>query len=176
VSIVNRLEPLPSWEVKEYIEHRLKVAGYEGTTLFAPEALETIGTFTEGIPRNVNNFCFNALSLACALKQKVVDRAVVQEVIADLDISKMVSMPDVAQPPAAVVELPPVIKAEPVPVQRISAVNSAKPGPVAMKKAEVPTHADARSYLQEVALKLRNWQGNANPSQSKTETEPPSSE
>src|SRR5262249_40767777 len=81
VSIVHGLEPLPSWEIKNYVEHRLRIAGYEGDPLFAPEALATIAQFTEGIPRNVNNFCFNALSLACALRQKLVDSAVVQEVI-----------------------------------------------------------------------------------------------
>jgi general secretion pathway protein A len=175
VSIVNRLEPLPSWEVKEYIEHRLKVAGYEGPTLFPGETLETIASFTEGIPRNVNNFCFNALSLACALKQKVVDRAVVQEVIADLDISKLVSERETAPPPAVVAEVPAVVKLEAVSPPRVAA-NGTKPGPVPVRKNDVPTHADARSYLQEVALKLRNWQGNANPSQSKPETEPSSSE
>ena len=34
-----------------------------------------IARFTEGIPRNINNFCFNALSLACAMRQKTVDAA-----------------------------------------------------------------------------------------------------
>ena len=173
VSIVNRLEPLPSWEIKEYIEHRLKVAGYEGPTLFAPEAFDTIATFTEGIPRNVNNFCFNALSLACALKQKVVDLAVVKEVISDLDISKLVSMPAVEE--AAPVVAPAPVKVEPpaVPnmVQPIAPLpNLPKPGPVPVKKSDVFTHADARSYMQEVVLKLKSRQRNSVPLPSKTET------
>src|SRR5262249_8556263 len=88
VSIVNRLEPLAPWELKSYIEHRLKVAGYEGDQLFEEDILPEIARFTEGIPRNINNFCFNALSLACAMRQTVVDSAVVQEVMADLDIHK----------------------------------------------------------------------------------------
>jgi general secretion pathway protein A len=88
VSIVNQLEPLPVWEISNYIEHRLKVAGYQGAPLFTEEALDRMAEFTEGIPRNVNNFCFNALSLACALRQKTVDLDIVEEVISDLDISK----------------------------------------------------------------------------------------
>ena len=106
VSIVNRLEPLASWEIKNYIDHRLKIAGYEGGPLFTSEALSEIAQFTEGIPRNVNNFCFNALSLTCALRQKIVDLAVVQEVVSDLDISKHV--PDAAPGPVSLEALPSV--------------------------------------------------------------------
>jgi general secretion pathway protein A len=174
VSIVNRLEPLPSWEIKEYIEHRLKVAGYEGPTLFAPDAFDTIATFTEGIPRNVNNFCFNALSLACALKQKVVDLAVVQEVISDLDISKLVSMPLVED--VAPVIAPAPVKIEPPAVPKVALPNLPKPGPVPVKKSDLLTHADARSYMQEVVLKLKNRQGSSVSLPSKPETESPNSE
>src|SRR5579862_3801564 len=59
VSIVHGLEPLPASEIKNYIEHRLRIAGYEGEPLFAPEVYHEIARFTEGIPRNINNFCFN---------------------------------------------------------------------------------------------------------------------
>src|SRR3984885_3088485 len=38
VSIMHGLEPLPAWEIKSYIEHRLKIAGYEGEPLFTPDA------------------------------------------------------------------------------------------------------------------------------------------
>lgn len=70
ISLVNRLEPLPLTEVREYAVHRLRIAGFAGELPFTPDALATIAEFTEGIPRNVNNFCFNALSLACALRRK----------------------------------------------------------------------------------------------------------
>jgi general secretion pathway protein A len=128
ISIVNQLEPLSSWEIKNYIEHRLQIAGYEGEPLFMPEALAQISEFTEGNPRNVNNFCFNALSLACALRQKTVDSAVVQEVISDLDISKYVPAP-----------LHPQARAQ------TNSTPSLSP-------------ADAKAYMQQVAEKLRNWQ------------------
>src|SRR6202022_2505330 len=66
ISIVQGLAPLPAWEVKNYVEHRLRIAGYKGNPIFTSDAYESIVAATEGIPRNVNNFCFNALSLACA--------------------------------------------------------------------------------------------------------------
>src|ERR1700687_2637154 len=91
VSIVHGLDPLSPGEIKNYIEHRLRIAGYEGDPLFTPEVYEEIARFTQGIPRNINNFCFNALSLTCALQKKVVDSDAVKEVIADLDISKLTS-------------------------------------------------------------------------------------
>src|SRR5262249_12606794 len=82
VSIMHGLEPLPSWEVKNYIEHRMRVAGYNGADpVFTPEAYEEVARFSEGIPRNVNNICFNALSLACALREKAVNVDVVKEVL-----------------------------------------------------------------------------------------------
>ena len=53
------------------------------------DAYEAIADFTEGIPRNVNNFCFNALSLGYATQKKLLDLDTVKEVISDLDISKL---------------------------------------------------------------------------------------
>ena len=91
VSIVHGLQPLNAPEIKNYIEHRLRIAGYEGEPLFTPGVYEDIARFTEGIPRNINNFCFNALSLTCASQKKIVNSETVSEVIADLDISKLTS-------------------------------------------------------------------------------------
>jgi general secretion pathway protein A len=144
VSILHGLEPLPSWEVKNYIEHRLKIAGYTGDPLFVPEAYETIAEFTQGIPRNVNNFCFNALSLAYALQKKVVDSDVVKEVISDLDISKLTSEPE------------PISKSfEPVAPARLQRSAATKGNG---RREEVLSPAEAAAYMQEVALKLKNWQ------------------
>jgi general secretion pathway protein A len=161
VSIVNRLEPLPAWEIKSYVEHRLQIAGYEGDPLFTPEALAEIARFTEGIPRNVNNFCFNALSLACALRQKTVDLPIVQEVIADLDISKHVpelssDAPTVALEAPAVQATGPVMAAPP---RREDVPASISPAPPPGRNGESLTPAEAKAYMQQVAAKLKNWQG-----------------
>ena len=55
------------------MDHRLQVAGYKGARLFSPEAQELIAQVSEGIPRQINNYCFHALSLACAMRKKIVD-------------------------------------------------------------------------------------------------------
>jgi len=146
VSIVHGLEPLPVWEVKSYVEHRLRIAGYEGEPLFTPEAYEAIATFTRGIPRNVNNFCFNALSLACALREKVVNLDIVNEVTADLDISRLLStFPDQERFPHA----QPVASAVP---EFPSAPGAARQG------AHTLGPDEARAYMQKLAGKLKNWQ------------------
>jgi hypothetical protein len=88
---VNGLQPLLFEETNNYIQHRLRVAGHRGGSLFSAAALARITEFTAGIPRNINNLCFNSLSLGCALQQKVIDAAIVEEVISDLDISRHTS-------------------------------------------------------------------------------------
>jgi type II secretory pathway predicted ATPase ExeA len=87
ISIFATLKPLTRVETADYIEHRLKVAGYENSNpLFTPEAVSLIADYGDGIPRNINNICFNALSFGCALGRKVIDAEVVREAIVDLGL------------------------------------------------------------------------------------------
>jgi general secretion pathway protein A len=90
VSIVARLMPFDAAETKAYIEHRLRVAGYESNTpMFTDRAFAMIARHSQGIPRNINNLCFNAMSLGCVRKQDTIDRDVIKEVLADLDLSPL---------------------------------------------------------------------------------------
>jgi hypothetical protein len=91
VSLISGLQPLSFEETNNYIQHRLRVAGHRGEPLFSAAALARITEFAAGIPRNINSLCFNSLSLGCALQQKVMDAAIVEEVISDLDISRLTS-------------------------------------------------------------------------------------
>jgi general secretion pathway protein A len=145
VSIVHGLEPLSVGEIKNYIEHRLHIAGYTGGPLFSPEVYGDIARFTEGIPRNINNFCFNALSLTCALQKKVVDAETVKEVIADLDISKLTSdAPSTL--PTDFVDMPYAHSRQPA------------VAPNGQNNHEILSPAEAAAYMQQVAMKLKNWQ------------------
>ena len=91
LSVLSGLKPLPPEEINKYIQHRLRVAGYSGGPLFTPDAIHAIARFTEGIPRSINNVCFSALSLGCALQRAVIDADVIAEVIADFDLKGMTS-------------------------------------------------------------------------------------
>jgi general secretion pathway protein A len=87
ISIFARLQPFTPEETTLYILHRLRVAGYNSDMpLFTKDALALIAMCSEGLPRNINNLCFNALSLGSALQQKPIDRDVIRQVIDDLDI------------------------------------------------------------------------------------------
>jgi len=87
ISMVAHLQPFTPQETNGYVGHRLRVAGYDfRTALFTPRAGAMIAQHSEGIPRNVNNICFNALSLGCALKRKPIDEEIIREVLDDLDL------------------------------------------------------------------------------------------
>lgn len=90
VSIIARLNAFTEEETRLYIDHRLRVAGYDFQhPLFTKRALAMIASHSKGIPRNINNICFNALSLGCALKQRTIDGNVVREVLEDLDLGAL---------------------------------------------------------------------------------------
>jgi len=86
ISIVAKLQPLDSDQVHKYINHRLTVAEYKGSGIFTPEAESLIARSSEGIPRNINNICFQALSLAFALQRRTVDAGILNEVVRDLEM------------------------------------------------------------------------------------------
>jgi type II secretory pathway predicted ATPase ExeA len=98
ISMVIRIEPLSPPDVDHYIDHRLRTAGCKDVSIFTTGARLLIAEHSGGIPRNINNLCFNAMSLACALKHEVIDRNVVLEVLADLDLESLVKKPEAQAP------------------------------------------------------------------------------
>lgn len=87
VSVVARIAPFGAADVRAYIQHRLAIAGYSGVRpLFSDRAYDLIAVHSQGVPRNINNICFNAMSLACALGQTVIGPEVIREVLRDLDM------------------------------------------------------------------------------------------
>jgi general secretion pathway protein A len=91
VSIIARLEPFDAEDTRHYIDHRLRVAGYDfARPLFTASALDLITGSTRGVPRSINNVCFNALSLGYVNRQQTIDANVIAEVLEDLDLQKLV--------------------------------------------------------------------------------------
>ena len=102
ISLLARLEAFSQEETQAYVDHRLKVAGYAGPPLFTSEAMEIIAARSKGIPRDINTICFNAVSLGFALQSKKIDSAMVNEVLADLNLSTLIEKTsDVPMTPAA---------------------------------------------------------------------------
>ena len=97
VSIFSHLKPFSPEDTELYIAHRLRIAGctFEAP-FFTRDALALISDYSNGIPRNVNNLCFSSLALGCALQRKPIDRAVVLDVIDDLDFGRLAKKPTLA--------------------------------------------------------------------------------
>lgn len=84
VSSVIRLNRFSAAETAAYIDHRLRVAGREGQPLFSGPALQAVARMSTGIPRNINNICFQALSLGYAMQRPQIDVEILREVSADM--------------------------------------------------------------------------------------------
>lgn len=84
VYIQYELRPLSFSETQSYIMHRLKRAGLNKGTLFTPQAIQKIYTFSRGTPRLINVVCSNALALAFSQNKKKVDVPIIDEVLRDV--------------------------------------------------------------------------------------------
>jgi type II secretory pathway predicted ATPase ExeA len=84
ITTICNIEPLSAEEARAYINHRLQLAGYRGEPLFANDALHRIIEAGQGIPRLLNNLCFNSLSICRALNGKQVTGGMVEEAVTDL--------------------------------------------------------------------------------------------
>lgn len=60
------LAPLPPRDVKDYVNFRLRQAGYHGPDLFGPEALAIIADASEGLTRRINIYADKTLLAAFA--------------------------------------------------------------------------------------------------------------
>lgn len=82
------LKPLDAAEVAEYIEHRLRTAGFNRNAVFARGALNRIAELSEGAPRGINNLCFSALLLGYSVKQEIIDIGIVEKAAQKMDLDQ----------------------------------------------------------------------------------------
>jgi len=71
-------------QTSAYIAARMTRAGLRDQTIISPELIEEIHFRSQGIPRLINCVCDNVLLTAFALESKVVTRAMLDEVTADM--------------------------------------------------------------------------------------------
>jgi len=86
IAIINRLARFSPSQTEECITYRLHVAGYGGPALFSKDALRKIIVASDGVPREINRICLNAVYLGFALRQRQIGVEVIEEVLADLDL------------------------------------------------------------------------------------------
>lgn len=82
VAVDFHITPFDAAGVKDYIEHRLKVAGRE-TPLFTPEACSKIAETSKGVPRAINILCDTALVYGFSSDSELIDLSLVEEVLQD---------------------------------------------------------------------------------------------
>lgn len=84
ISVYCHLANLEGDEVSNYIEHRLKVAGYTRTDpLFSNDAIQLIRKVSKGLPRAINTLCESALVYAYAENSPGVGSEIVRRAIDD---------------------------------------------------------------------------------------------
>ncbi|MFQ5585806.1 MAG: ExeA family protein [Thermodesulfobacteriota bacterium] len=79
------LEPLDEGETVAYIHTRLTIAGCRGSVRFTSKAMPIIYRTCGGIPRMINTFCHRALTAAFVEEKRVIDRAIADKVMEELN-------------------------------------------------------------------------------------------
>lgn len=87
VALRCNMHALPTVEETErYITERLLIAGSDQPNVFTPGAVDFIFQCSEGIPRQINNLCDNAMLVAYAAGEMIIGRQVIEEVADNLDL------------------------------------------------------------------------------------------
>lgn len=71
-------------ETREYIEHRLGIAGASDRKIFTPEAIRSVFLYSGGVPRLINILCDTAMLCAFADEQALVDETTVAAAVEEL--------------------------------------------------------------------------------------------
>jgi len=106
VIATHHLDAMLPHETKPYVEHRLKLVGWNDNPRFTDDAYATLHQASGGIPRRLNALASRVLLLGAIDRLAVIDAAVVDAVIADMAKEGM-SDGQAAGAPAPVEATPP---------------------------------------------------------------------
>jgi type II secretory pathway predicted ATPase ExeA len=93
ISVLASLKALSAAETVEYVEYRLRASGWTGETLFTSDALAQIAELSGGVPRSINNLCFNSLLATFHRGQETIGAEIVTEVAGKLNLEALVPLP-----------------------------------------------------------------------------------
>lgn len=85
ITVRYHLKPLTRFEVSQYIQHRLELAGAKGIPYFSQPALWRIYWYSGGIPRLVNAVCDKALLAGFVERSERIGLRAVQRAIRELE-------------------------------------------------------------------------------------------
>ena len=75
----HHIDPMDEEETRDYVEHRLKCAGANGSPTFTPDSFGSIFRATNGIPRRINSVCDRVLLFGYLNNKKEFDAKDVDE-------------------------------------------------------------------------------------------------
>ncbi|MCX5715864.1 MAG: AAA family ATPase [Candidatus Omnitrophica bacterium] len=84
IGIRYHITPLEKSEVREYIMHRLHIAGPENQITFLEDAIDEIYKFSEGVPRLINMVCDRALLFGFVLEKHDINVDIVKRGIEEI--------------------------------------------------------------------------------------------
>ncbi|RMG44000.1 MAG: AAA family ATPase [Acidobacteria bacterium] len=141
------LRPLTLAETGEYIEHRLRVAGWTKPLheLFSRSVIAAVYEASRGVPRLINAVCHNALLIAYAENKMRVDLPMIEEAATELDLVEAVER---REPVAGPLQSAPSLAERPVPPE----IPPKPPVVEVARPMEPPTEHAERSGVVEVPV------------------------
>ncbi|MEX6633602.1 XrtA/PEP-CTERM system-associated ATPase [Hyphococcus lacteus] len=152
------LESLSEEETRDYILHRLSVAGWQEDPVFSDGAFTAIFEETTGLPRRINTLA-NRLMLYCSLEKKhEITPEIVETVCAELREEKLEARKHAAaMPPVSKVESEDTTKVEvkTAPKEDIKATEPEPKTPIETQTTETPAKPELPASSASVFDRLR---------------------
>jgi general secretion pathway protein A len=98
ITVSYHIAPLSAGETRQYINHRLAVAGAT-REIITPQAARAVFHFTNGLPRLINIICDHALMSGYSRGLETIDADIIKECAEELRITIGWEMPAVMPPP-----------------------------------------------------------------------------
>jgi general secretion pathway protein A len=84
IAVRYRLSPISMEETRDYIRHRMEVAGESGGVSFSRYAVKYIYLYTRGVPRMINILCDRALLIAYGDERRHISAGIVSRAIREI--------------------------------------------------------------------------------------------
>lgn len=84
IAVRYRLSPISMEETRDYIRHRMEVAGESGGVSFSRYAIKYIYLYTRGVPRMINILCDRALLIAYGDERRDISAGIISRAIREI--------------------------------------------------------------------------------------------
>lgn len=85
IAVRYHILPLDGDEIRAYIDHRLNIAGSNGSISFTKKAIDEIFKYSNGVPRLINILCDKALLLSYVLEKRKINGNIVRKSIREIE-------------------------------------------------------------------------------------------